>query len=122
MARDVRAIWAKRVERWIDSGLTAHEFATEVGVNANTLSHWKWRLSKEARSGSRAKKPQKRQPAREVTTGETTHVDFIEVAAPLLQAESRFELELQGGRRLFVPPHFDPDALVKLIDILDARQ
>jgi len=25
--------WAKRVERWKDSGLTAKEFASEVGIN-----------------------------------------------------------------------------------------
>lgn len=118
MARNVRAVWAKRVERWIDSGLTAHEFATEVGVNENTLSHWKWRLSKEAGS----KKPQRRRPARELPADETTQMDFVEVASPLLQTESRFELELQGGRRLLVPPHFDPDALGKLIDVLEARQ
>lgn len=118
MARDVRAVWAKRVERWIDSGLTAHEFATEVGVNANTLSHWKWRLSKERR----AKKPPHRRPARDLPVDETTQMDFVEVATPLLQAESRFELELPGGRRVFVPPHFDPDALGKLIDIVEARR
>ena len=41
-----RAVWAKRVERWKESGLTAKEFATEIGVNPRTLSHWKWMLSK----------------------------------------------------------------------------
>jgi hypothetical protein len=44
-------VWAKRVERWIDSGLTAKEFAAEAGLKPSTLSYWKWRL--------RAKRPAK---------------------------------------------------------------
>ncbi len=44
MGRDTREIWAKRVERWADSGLTAAEFASEAGVNPRTLTFWKWRL------------------------------------------------------------------------------
>jgi hypothetical protein len=38
MARDTRTVGAKRVERLADSGLTAKEFAAEIGVNANTLA------------------------------------------------------------------------------------
>lgn len=45
-------VWAKRIERWRDSGLTATEFAAEVGVNAKSLSHWKWRLHKGAQQAS----------------------------------------------------------------------
>ena len=37
MARATREMWAKRVERWADSELTAKEFAAEVGINAGTL-------------------------------------------------------------------------------------
>jgi hypothetical protein len=35
-----REEWAKRVERWADSGLTASEFAAELGINPRTLSYW----------------------------------------------------------------------------------
>ncbi len=38
MANDACAVWAKRVARWSDSGLSAKEFASETGLNANTLS------------------------------------------------------------------------------------
>ena len=38
MARESREEWAKRAERWRDSGLRAAEFAAEVGVNPWTLS------------------------------------------------------------------------------------
>lgn len=47
MARASAAEWAKRVERWKASGLTANEFAAETGVNPTTLSNWRRRLSKE---------------------------------------------------------------------------
>lgn len=47
------AEWAKRVERWRDSGLTAKEYAAETGLNASTLSNWGWRLKSEVERGSR---------------------------------------------------------------------
>jgi DNA-binding transcriptional regulator YiaG len=46
MAKTTSAEWAKRVERWQDSGLTAKEFAAELNVNAGTLSYWKYKLRK----------------------------------------------------------------------------
>ena len=46
MAKTSREVWAKRVERWEASDLTAKEFAAELGVNPRTLSHWKWMLGK----------------------------------------------------------------------------
>jgi len=47
-SREKREVWAKRVERWADSGLTCREFSSEIGVNPRTLIYWKWRLGKEA--------------------------------------------------------------------------
>ncbi len=41
----VREAWAKRVERWKDSGLSAKEYAAETGLNAHSLSWWRWRLA-----------------------------------------------------------------------------
>ena len=37
-ARVEREEWAKRVERWRDSGLTTAEFAAELGINPKTLT------------------------------------------------------------------------------------
>jgi hypothetical protein len=42
--RASRDEWAKRVERWRDSGLSAEQFAAELGINAGTLKFWKYRL------------------------------------------------------------------------------
>ena len=44
MARASREIWAKRVERWKDSGLSAKEFAAELDVSPKSLMFWKWKL------------------------------------------------------------------------------
>jgi len=38
--RTARAEWAKRVERWADSGLTSKEFAAELGINPRSLVFW----------------------------------------------------------------------------------
>ena len=56
--------WAKRVERWKDSGLTAKEFAAQCGLKASMLSYWQWKLR--AGYGSRggtSKQTSKRQAA-----------------------------------------------------------
>jgi hypothetical protein len=44
MAKSTREEWAKRVRRWKQSGLAAREFEAWTGINARTLSYWKWRL------------------------------------------------------------------------------
>ena len=45
MERASQETWANRVERWKASGLTAAEFATELGISGHSLKWWKWRLS-----------------------------------------------------------------------------
>lgn len=52
-SRESRETWTKRVERWGDSGLTAKEYATEIGVNVHSLSWWKWHLSSGAQPQAR---------------------------------------------------------------------
>jgi transposase len=41
-----RQDWAKRVERWSKSGLTARDFGVREGFNGTQLSWWKWQLGK----------------------------------------------------------------------------
>ena len=50
MAESAREIWAKRVERWKESGLSGKAFAAELGVSAHTLTWWSSRLRAEARA------------------------------------------------------------------------
>jgi hypothetical protein len=51
--RTSREEWAKRVERWKNSGLTAKEFAGELGFNPRSLVFWKWQLGRAARTPSK---------------------------------------------------------------------
>lgn len=117
-----RAEWEKRVQRWQDSGLTAKEFAGELGINPRTLSYWKWQLKHGEKPDSdrasrgrvrRQRRPPAERPAEEATpTG-----SFIEIAANT--ADSRFELELGNGRRLRIPSDFPADALTRLLGVLE---
>jgi hypothetical protein len=122
-ARVRREEWAKRVERWGESGLTCAEFAAELGINARTLTYWKWVLGKEAR-GERRTWP-KRQgrsssapKAAKATATESSGLIEIQVASP---SDARIELELCGGRRLRIPAGFDAKGLKQLLDLLEAR-
>lgn len=110
MERVSRETWVKRVERWMDSGLTAKEFAAEVGLNASTLSYWKWRL--------RAKRPSKarRTPAKSAALA-VSPLSFVEVARAATAIEP-FEVELGSGVRVRVPGSFDADALSRLLAVL----
>ena len=115
-----REEWAKRIERWRDSGLTAAEFAAELGLNARTLTYWKWMLGKEARGEKRVwpKRPRVAresmpEPASLVTPG------LVEIAT--VPHDTRFEIELRCGHRLRVASSFDAAVLKRLLDVLEAR-
>jgi transposase-like protein len=46
MSKTTRAQWAKRVERWLESGLTAKEFAAELNVSPSVLARWRRALER----------------------------------------------------------------------------
>lgn len=109
MGRDARATWAKRVERWGASGLSAAEFALEIGVNARTLTYWKWKLGRP-------------EPVRA-----TPRPEFVEVVAT---SPSRIagdasldalEVVLVGGVVIRVPARFDAEALRRVVMALEVR-
>lgn len=111
MAKGNRAEWAKRVERWVDSGLTAKEFAAEMGLKASTLSYWKWRLRSEGHALASA--PKRRRREREA--------GFIEVTAVSGDVEpaDRPVLELVvGDVTVRVPMGFDQDTLQQLLVVV----
>lgn len=111
MAGSKRATWAKRVEQWKRSGLTAKQFAARAGLNAGTLSYWKWRLGKEAREGK---------PSGTALAKRGEPVSFVEVS-PLPVATGR--LEVGVGRYTVAVEHgFDTGALDQVLDVLEARQ
>ena len=110
--RTSRVEWQKRVERWNDSGLSAEEFAAELGIKPGTLRFWKYALGKEKRTGAPAGGKGAAAPVREA---------FIEVRPAVTVASRSFELELGSERRLRIPADFDPAALERLLSLLERR-
>ena len=108
MAETGRARWMERVEQWKQSGLTAREYAAQAGLNAGTLSYWKWRLSRDARR-------EKPSPASRKRQGRTPK--FVELT-PVSVVDERIEIELSNGHRLRVPARLDAQALSRLVEIV----
>jgi hypothetical protein len=124
-SRVAREEWAKRVERWRDSGLSCAEFAAELGINPRTLTYWKWMLNKEARGEKRVWRARKAPTPRVRRAAASERPQSPPVVAGLVEIEAaprdgRFELELGAGRRLRVPASFDPTDLRRLLDVLEA--
>lgn len=117
--RTNRADWIKRVERWQDSGLTAKEFASELGIKASTLTHWKWRLDKERREGQPSCAEASAKPAKNTRRrSRAVSPPLVELQLPAVQ-DSCFELKLACGHRLRVPTAFDESALLRLLAVLE---
>jgi transposase len=117
MERVSRGTWAKRVERWKDSGLTAKEFASEVGISADSLSWWKWRLS--STSGGSSKSTSTRRRARRPAPETSAPLTFVEL--PTATPAEPFEIVLPSSLRVRVPSGFDAAALRRLLDVLGVR-
>jgi len=114
--RTSREEWAKRVERWQDSGLTAAEFARELGINASTLAYWKYALKKGAESSTKRRTKRSRRQPRPALAPQPSFVE-VEASTP---TNDRFELELSRGRRLRIPRGFDEATLRRLVGVLEA--
>lgn len=108
MPRASRETWAKRIERWSESGLSATEFAQETGVNARTLTFWKWRLGRDAR----AKRG-----------GRPTFVEVIPAAVvgEVVADAEPLEVIVRDTVRIRVPSRCDLEAVRRLVAALEAR-
>jgi hypothetical protein len=114
-----REVWAKRVQRWQESDLTAAEFAAEIGINARTLSYWKWRLGKEARETSRRSKRRQRS-TRRGERGASTRAKFVEVTGVGPNAE-RIELVVDAGVVVRVPDGFEAETLRRVLATMSSK-
>jgi hypothetical protein len=120
------ATWQRRIDAWRDSGLSITQFVTQESLPRSTFLKWRKVLGAPMRT-SRGGRPLVA-PSLPVAAKSTaaTAVTFVEVTAPTaLQASSGygvpFEVGLRSGRRLQVPAGFDPDALERLLAILEVR-
>lgn len=104
---ETRAKWQARVDAWRASGKSCREFAQASGLNPQSLAWWKWKL------GSLE------------TTAEPEFVevteDFMAAALPGLADEPTIEL-LVSGVEVRVRGAVDPDALTRVLDVLEARR
>lgn len=123
MARTSAEEWAKRVERWKDSGLTAKEFADEIGIKATTLSFWCWKLragergrttggSGADRRRERAQRSSGRRSGRDVAKPDFVEVPVAAVAHATVPA---LELVLRDGLCVRIPAGFDEETLSRVV-------
>lgn len=126
MARTSRAEWAKRVERWKDSGLTAKEFGAETEVNPSTLSFWSWKLGSEQREGHRtstAPSPQSRKRGAELKPKRNkTAARLVEVSTVVTSSPPMLEVLLGSGARVRVPAGFDEATLTRVVRAVEAAR
>jgi len=111
MARDT---WARRIRQWERSGLTAIEFAKANGLNAGTLSHWKWRITKEARAAKRI--------AERTSAGDDA--TFVELTLPSSwwRVSDRIEIVIAGEVVVRVASDFDAETLRRVLAVLGALE
>ena len=115
MTREKRDVWVKRVERWRDSGLTAKAFADEVGISADRLRYWKWKLSRPESSTTTEASP--------LPTG-VTPLPFVEVTTcggsehKCDDLDERIEIVVRSGACIRVPARFDEAALRRVLALV----
>lgn len=111
-----RETWAKRVERWKDSGLSAKEFASELGISEPSLKWWKWKLTAEA-SGSAIQERKRPRTAQ----SEKPTVTFVEVPRAASRRPS-IEIVLPSRVRVRLCDEFDAAVLERVLGMLQARR
>lgn len=113
MAKATQAEWAKRVERWQESGLTAKEFAAELNLNAGTLSYWKYKLRRQTASVAREALPGIRK-----AEGTAGFLRVVPVQTDHAAAAARFEIVIGERTVVRVPSDFEETALIRLVRAL----
>jgi transposase len=121
MERATRATWTARVERWRDSGLSAAEFAAELGINPHTLKWWKWHLGAKASPPAPKRALARRESASIAkSTPQISPLTFVELTAAVVG--DPLEVVLPSTVRVRVPRGFDSATLVRLLDVLEPRR
>ena len=103
MARSKRDEWAKRVEKWKRSGLSAMAFAEREGFNGYTLRWWACQLRREPMI-------------------ENLRPKFVEVvvpASPLIAEPASLEVVVRDGVRVVVPINFDENTLRRVLRVVE---
>jgi transposase len=120
MERTTRKVWAERVAKLKESGLTLRQFASQIGINHRSLSWWKWQLASKA-SGTAPKRTRHDQaPTAIAKTTTISPLTFVEMTAAT--ETDRLEVVFSSSVRIRVRPGFDAATLGRLLDVLEARR
>src|SRR5262245_58574018 len=92
-----REAWAKRIERWKDSGLTAKEFAAEIGISPRSLTWWRWRLASKPKLAPPAPPVKRRRRQDKTKPATPSPMTFVEM--PGVVASEPIELVLPSSIR-----------------------
>ena len=111
-----REIWEKRVERWADSGLTANDYASELGISAASLKWWKWRLAAEADGRTLAKKSGRRRVRRRASV---TPMSFVEIPTPVTSPRASIEVVLPSRVRIRLRGDVETSTLERVLALLE---
>jgi len=94
----------RQIQQWLAirerDGLTYRELSRRVGVPANTLAHWAWRLRRDA-----ADRP----------SGGSKFIELIDPSAPHDTPSSRVEIVTRSDRRVIVDAHIDVAVLTRIL-------
>jgi hypothetical protein len=127
MERTTRETWAKRVERWNDSGLSGREYAAELGISSAALKWWKWKLSSTPASARTEPKGHQSSGSRSARKKTVPRLTFVEVKsagadkpAPALTS-TPIEIVLRSGVQLRVTVGFDAPTLERVLDVVERR-
>ncbi len=121
MARSSRAEWAKRVERWKDSGLTAKEFSSETGLNPSTLSYWSWKLG-QSDGGAEPRKARPARPRPRKSTKKKAPGSFVELSPAVVTTAPAVVEVFVGDVRVRVPADLDDVAFTRVMRTLGAAR
>lgn len=116
-ARRKRADWIPEVHRWRSSGQGAEEYAAAHGLHPRTLSWWARLLEK----GDKTEQPKVARRERPTNFLPVKIADSRMTGVPA-PAHERGEVEvvLLNGRRVRIGSEFQLDALVRLLDAVEA--
>ena len=111
-----RETWSRRVERWKASGLSAKEFAAKTGINARSLSWWRWRLNAaKAQKGTCSS-----ERAMQIASSPLPPLSFIEMTTAVTR--DPLEIVFPSALRIRVPVGFDDATLARVVDLLERRR
>jgi transposase len=103
-----RADWAKRVERWEKSGLSAEAFGARERLKAKQLYWWRWKLRSSPPESAPSAPPLRFLPV---------HVKDVDATTPSAGASVALEIVLCNGRVVRVAPGYDPAMLERVLAI-----